>query len=143
MSADPTCTFCRIIAGELPASTVAEDDAVIAFMDINPVTAGHLLVVPKEHHARIATIPGEIIARMMLVGRQLTAALRASPIRTEGVNLFLADGAAAGQEVMHTHLHVIPRWAGDGFRIGRVGRPAPSRDELDRLATTIRGATVE
>lgn len=143
MDTDPNCIFCRIIAGELPASIVTEDEAVIAFMDINPATPGHLLVVPKEHHEGIATIPGETMSHMMLVAQWLSAALRSADIRTEGINLYLADGSAAGQEVMHAHLHIIPRWQGDGFKIrARRGRP-PTRDELTAQAAQIRDASVD
>ncbi len=143
MANDPSCIFCRIILGELPASVVTEDDNIVAFMDINPATRGHLLVVPREHHARIATIPGTIMSHMALIGQWLAAALRASPIKTEGINLFLADGAAAGQDVMHAHLHIIPRWNGDGVHIGASYGEPPSREELDHLATTIRNAAID
>ena len=143
MNPDPACVFCEIVAGGLPASVVAEDEAVIAFMDINPGTPGHLLVVPKEHHVHIATIPGKTISHMALIAQWLAAALRASPIRTDGINLFLADGVAAGQEVMHAHLHVIPRWSGDGIRIGATYGTPPSREQLDEHAAIIRAAAVD
>lgn len=140
---DSDCIFCKIIAGDAPAAFVHQDEAVVAFMDINPVTPGHLLVVPKEHHANLATIPGSVAGHMMLVAQWLAAALRASPVRTEGINLFYADGEAAGQEVWHGHLHVIPRWDGDGFRIGASWGSNPSRDELQALATSIAAAATD
>ena len=143
MNTDPACIFCKIVAGELPATVVADDEVTIAFMDINPLTDGHLLVVPKEHHESIATIRGSVLSHMALIAQWLTAALRASPVRTDGVNLYLADGAAAGQEVPHAHLHVIPRWRGDGFRIRAKRPPAPSREQLDELAAQIRAAASE
>jgi histidine triad (HIT) family protein len=143
MSHEPTCIFCMIAAGRSPASVVSDDENVISFMDINPVTPGHLLVVPKEHHAKIATIPAGIMAEMILVGQRLTAALRASPIRTEGVNLFLADGSAAGQEVMHAHLHLIPRWHGDGLHISISRKGIPTREQLEETAVAIRNAISE
>jgi histidine triad (HIT) family protein len=141
MTNDPTCIFCRIVLRELPASVVSDGESVMSFMDINPVTPGHLLVIPKDHHARIATIPGDVMSQIMLLGQRLTAGLRASPIKTEGVNLFLADGAAAGQEVMHAHLHLIPRWRGDGVRISVTRKGMPTRDQLDEMAAAIRSAT--
>jgi histidine triad (HIT) family protein len=140
MANDPDCMFCRIITGEAPASIVAEDELILAFMDIYPLTPGHLLVVPKDHHAKIATIPAETMAELMLTARHLAAALRATPIKTEGINIYLADGAAAGQVVSHTHVHVIPRWRGDGFRISIAGKGAPTRTELDETAAVIRSA---
>lgn len=140
MDTDANCIFCRIVGGELPATTVAEDEVTISFMDINPVNAGHLLVVPKEHHESIATIPGKVLSHLVLIAQWLAAALRASPVRTEGVNLYLADGTAAGQEVPHAHLHVIPRWRGDGMRITASRPPTPSRKELEGIAAQIRAA---
>lgn len=143
METDPSCIFCRIIADESPVSTVTEDEAIIAFMDVHPITPGHVLVVPKEHHARLATIPGPILSHMMLVAQWLAAALRASPLRTDGINLYLSDGSAAGQEIAHSHLHVIPRWPGDGFHVGVKRRLRPSRAELNRTAETIQEAAAE
>lgn len=143
VNTDPNCIFCKIIAGEVPATVVHDDDVSASFMDINPLTPGHLLVVPKEHHDSIATIPGSVLSHMMLVGQWLAAALRASPVRTDGINLFLADGAAAGQEVFHSHLHVIPRWSGDGIRIQSKRQPAPTREALEQLASSIRAAATD
>ena len=143
MSNDPDCIFCKIVAGEAPAAVIHDDEAVVAFMDINPVTPGHLLVVPKEHHVSIATVPGDVVSHMTLVAQWLAAALRASDVRTEGINLFLADGAAAGQEVWHSHLHVISRWSGDGFRIAANWRGPADYDDLDRQAAAIRSAAID
>jgi histidine triad (HIT) family protein len=113
-------------------------------MDINPVTPGHLLVIPREHHASIATIPGSVLSHMALVGQWLAAALRASPVRSDGINLFLADGAAAGQEIFHAHLHVFPRFRGDGMRISaeRWDTP-PVREQLEEMAAQIRAVATD
>jgi histidine triad (HIT) family protein len=110
-------------------------------MDIQPVNPGHLLVVPARHGAHLADIDGDTAAHLMRVGHRLAAALRASGERCEGVNLFLADGEAAMQEVFHVHLHVLPRFRGDGFGLRfppeyRTRRPA--REELDRVAAELR-----
>jgi histidine triad (HIT) family protein len=135
------CVFCRILAGELPASFVYRDGECAAFMDIQPVNPGHVLVVPVRHGAYLADIDSETAANLMRVGHRSAAALRASGLRCEGVNVFLADGEAASQEVFHVHLHVFPRFRGDGFGLKfspeyYTGRP--SRDELDRIAETLR-----
>ncbi|MDJ0664639.1 MAG: HIT family protein [Acidimicrobiia bacterium] len=143
MDTDPNCIFCKIVAGELPATVVAEDEATISFMDINPLNEGHLLVVPREHHEFIATVPGTVLSHMTLIAQWLAAALRASPVRTEGVNLYLADGSAAGQEVPHAHLHVIPRFNGDGFRIRAKRPPTPTRQQLEETASQIRTAATD
>ncbi len=109
----------------------------MAFMDIRPITPGHLLVVPTHHATYLAEVPEGTAAAMMLTAARCAAALRASSLRTEGINLFLADGAAAGQEVFHTHLHVFPRFSGDGFGLSLRYDPAPPRATLDAQAETI------
>ena len=141
MTHDAPCIFCRIIAGSAPASFVHEDEEVVAFMDINPVAPGHLLVVPRRHLPDLADVPPDLASRMFLLAQELAAALRATDLRTEGINLFYADGAAALQSIFHSHLHVIPRYAGDGFRIHAANWGAnPSRDELDAHAALVRTA---
>lgn len=130
------CVFCRVITGELPSSTVYEDDRVVAFMDIDPATEGHLLVVPRTHASGLADLEPDDAARMMTVAQRLADAVR-SELSPAGINLLLADGQAAGQEVPHSHLHVVPRTHGDGFTVSaRFTRP--SRDVLDDLASRVR-----
>ena len=118
---------------------VHEAEHVLAFMDIDPVTPGHVLVVPRTHLPGLADLPDRTADEMFTVARAVARALRATGLRCEGVNLFYADGEAALQEVPHAHLHVIPRFEGDGFAItGRWGS-GPSRAELDAHAAAIRG----
>lgn len=138
--ADPDCPFCRIAAGQLPASLVAEDEDLLAFMDINPVTPGHLLVVPRGHYPDLASLPPELGARMFRWAQSLAAALHRSGLRCEGINFFLADGAVAFQDVFHCHLHVIPRYAGDGFFVSADWSRRPERATLDAAAARIRAA---
>ena len=133
------CVFCKIVAGTAPASIPYADGTTVAFLDINPMTPGHLLVAPRVHAESLAELDAEAGAQLWRVAQRLAAALRRSSIRADGVTLFLADGAAAGQEVWHVHLHVIPRWKGDGVKIGfRPGRP--SRSDLDANATELQTA---
>jgi histidine triad (HIT) family protein len=134
------CVFCQIIAGSAPASVVYRDAVCVAFMDIQPVNAGHLLVVPLTHAADLAALEPETGAQLMRVAQRLAAAVRQSGERCEGVDLLLADGEAAGQEVFHVHLHVIPRYAGDGFgfKFGPNYGNRPLRAELDRVAARLR-----
>ena len=136
------CIFCRILAGEAPASFVYRDEVCSAFMDIQPVNLGHLLVIPNVHGTHLADIDGETAAHLMRVGHRLAAALRASGLRCEGVNLMLADGKAAMQSVFHVHLHVIPRFEGDGFglRFGPRYFELPERPALDTAAEKVREA---
>jgi histidine triad (HIT) family protein len=136
------CVFCKILAGQAPSSVVYQDNVCWAFMDIQPVNPGHVLIIPTEHAAHLAELDEETGAQMFRVAQRLAQALRDSGLRCEGVNLFLADGKVAGQEVFHVHLHVLPRYAGDGFglRFGPDYGRRPARAELNRAADKIRGA---
>ena len=120
---------------------VFRDAQCAAFMDIHPINAGHVLVVPIGHAAQLSELDASAAARVMIVAQQVAAALRASPLRCEGVNLMLADGEAAGQEVFHVHMHVLPRYAGDGFgfRRGPNSKNAAPRHELEGVAAQLRG----
>jgi diadenosine tetraphosphate (Ap4A) HIT family hydrolase len=135
------CGFCRILAGKAEASFLFRDERVAAFMDIMPVNRGHLLVIPIRHAVYLRELDPDDGARVFQVAQQMAAALRQSGSKCEAVNLFLADGEQAGQEVPHVHLHVIPRFRGDGFSLRLppgYGRRA-ERAELDRIAAAIRG----
>ena len=137
--ANDFCIFCEIVAGRADASAVYEDDQVMAFLDLFPANPGHLLVIPKAHATYLAEVEPEAGKRMFAAAHRLAQALRESGVRCEGVNLFLADGAVAGQEVFHTHLHVIPRFEGDAFRLSLGGKGMAERSDLDRTAEMIRG----
>lgn len=134
------CIFCRIVAGGAPASFVHRDELVSAFLDIRPVTPGHLLVVPNEHVVFTHNLADPTADRLFALARRLAVSLRQTDaIRADGINVFVADGEAAGQDVFHAHLHVIPRFSGDGFDIDAAAwrQPPPSRDELDTLAVAL------
>jgi histidine triad (HIT) family protein len=142
MATDSTvadCPFCEIIAGRLPSSRLYADDLVVAFMDIRPVNTGHLLVVPLVHAASLAGLPEPSGAAMFVAAQRLAGALRAAGLPCDGINFFLADGAVAGQEVDHVHLHVLPRFADDGFRLS-VSFLTPDRADLDATAERVRAA---
>jgi len=109
------CIFCKIIKGEIPSAKVYEDDLVYAFLDIGPINFGHTLVIPKGHHQSSSTIPEATAGRMFHVGSRIGVALRRA-FDYDAFTLHLADGTAAGQVVMHAHLHVVPRGVEDGFR---------------------------
>jgi histidine triad (HIT) family protein len=135
---DPDCVFCAIVDDRAPASMVYEDEDVIAFLDINPVTPGHLLVVPRKHLPMLADVDEVLAGHLFNVAQRLAAALRASDVRADGINLFYADGKAALQEIFHAHLHVIPRFPDDGFVIDANWGTNPSRDELDAIVDIIK-----
>ena len=109
------CVFCKIINKEIPSAKIYEDDLVYAFLDLGPINYGHALVVPKEHHESSSTIPEAVAGRMFKVAGRIGVALKRK-LDYDAFNLHLADGTAAGQVVMHAHLHVVPRGVEDGFR---------------------------
>ncbi len=109
-----SCIFCKIINGEIPSVKIYEDELVYAFLDISPINFGHTLVIPKEHHESASTIPEETAGRMFKVGSRIGIAMKRE-MDMDGYNLHLADGLAAGQVVMHAHLHVVPRNVEDDF----------------------------
>jgi histidine triad (HIT) family protein len=135
------CIICKLLEGSHPCSFIYRDDYCAAFMDIQPINPGHFLVVPNEHAPGLEDLDAETAAHLMRIAHRLAAALRASGLRCEGVNLFLADGEAAMQDIFHVHLHVFPRYQGDGFGVrfgpNYVKRP---RIELDQTADKIRQA---
>jgi len=122
------CPFCSIASGKAPASIVYEDATVLAFMDLNPANIGHILVIPKEHWENIYKVPENVLAGMFSVVKRVSAAV----------------GRAAGQSVMHFHVHVIPRFRGDplskaiGAMVGHQGFEKPERRDLDETARKIR-----
>jgi histidine triad (HIT) family protein len=130
------------VGGKSPSRVVFQDERCIAFMDIQPFNPGHLLVVPIEHAATLSDLDEDVGAHVFRVAQRLAGALRASGPRCEGINLFLADGEAAGQEVFHIHLHVFPRFYGDGFglRFGPNYANKPDRQELEAAAQRVRDA---
>jgi histidine triad (HIT) family protein len=131
------CVFCQILAGKVPASVVLENDLVIAFLDIRPANPGHTLVVPRRHVHSFTDLTSTEVAQVALCGQRVAAALKRGAVPCEGITVSLADGAAAGQDVPHTHLHIIPRRATDGFGWRAAGR-LEQRGELDAIARQIR-----
>lgn len=130
------CVFCLIVAGKTPAAKVFEDEQVLAIMDIRPINEGHVLVMPKQHYPSLTDLPGDVWAHQASVAKDIGGAIRHSGVRCEGINLFLSDGKAAFQEVPHIHLHVIPRFQGDGFKL-KMERGKPSPDDLVKVAKTL------
>ena len=106
------CIFCKIIKGEIPSSMVFDDEKVVAFLDINPVHKGHTLVIPKEHYENLIKTPDEIVGEIWKVTKKIGKAVKEA-IQADGINFGVNNGKAAGQEVFHTHIHIIPRFEGD------------------------------
>lgn len=135
------CVFCGIVRGDIPGRTVYEDDDVLAFLDANPLARGHTLVVPKTHYSRVNELPDDEGDAVFSALRRLTPAVE-NAVNADGTTIGINDGEAAGQEVMHVHGHVVPRFDGDGggavHSIVRT-RPELSDEELDEVAAAIRG----
>jgi histidine triad (HIT) family protein len=132
---DPDCLFCRIVAGEIAATRVREDDRTVAFMDINPATRGHVLVVPRAHATDLLTVPPQDLAACMAAAQELAGRLQ-ERLGADGINLLNSSGAPAWQTVFHFHVHVIPRYAGDPLRL--PWSPAPGdTDEIREAAEAL------
>jgi histidine triad (HIT) family protein len=129
------CIFCKIIVGEIPCSKVYEDDSVIAFLDIHPVHLGHTLVVPKAHFLNIAETPDDVITRIFSAAKRI-AAVALGVTGAHGFNIGINTGAAAGQVVMHTHVHVMPRSEGDGLR--HWPKKDISQEQMEQTAAKMR-----
>ena len=133
---DPNCIFCKIANGEIPSRTLYEDEKFRVILDLGPATKGHALVLPKEHFADIYEIPADLAAGAFEIGQQMAVRMR-ERLHTDGANLVQNNGEAAGQTVSHFHLHVIPRYKGDGQHI--PWKPGKASDqELDAVAETLR-----
>ncbi len=137
-----SCVFCDILAGDRPAAFVYRDERVAAFLDIHPINPGHLLVVPIGHAASLDELDPATGGWIFRIGQRMAAALRRSALPCEGINLYLADGRPAGQEVPHLHLHVLPRLRGDGAGMRFSARPPqrPEREALEKAAEQVRAA---
>lgn len=133
---DPECIFCKIVAGEMAARIVAQDERTISFMDINPGTRGHSLVIPREHAADLHEIGADDLAACTLAAQRLAARAR-DHLGADGVNLLNACGSAAWQTVFHFHIHVVPRYHGDPLKLPWT--PAPGDDEeIEAAARALR-----
>jgi len=135
--ADPDCLFCKIAAGEIPATILAENERTIAFMDINPATRGHALVIPRAHAADIHAIDPEDL-QAVAVTAQAIARRAVFRLGAAGVNLLNSNGPAAWQTVFHFHMHVIPRYAGDPLRLPWVPGPG-DMDDIRAAAAELTG----
>ena len=133
---DP-CVFCEIVAGREEASAAYEDEHVVAIMDLNPVNPGHLFVIPRVHVASLEALDEGLGAHLFQGAHRLARALYRSGLPCDGINMFLADGAAAFQEVSPVHLHVVPRTHGDSFPIEADWRQR-DRTELNTAAEQVR-----
>ena len=136
-----SCIFCRIVDGDLPSRTVYETDETLAFLDANPLVEGHTLVIPTSHHETVDELPPETAGAVFETVSAVTPRVEAA-VDADGTTIAVNNGVAAGQEVPHTHVHIVPRFDGDGNGpIHRLfsTRPSLSDAELDEVAAAIRG----
>ena len=137
MNAD--CIFCRIVAGELPCTRIAETETVLAFLDIGPIVKGHTLVIPKAHHDPLPALPADLLADVIAVVQRVGRAQLAG-LGADGFNVVQSNGACAGQVVPHVHFHVVPRFNDDGHHWNWRTVSYDGNDERDTIADRIRTA---
>jgi histidine triad (HIT) family protein len=135
--ADQDCLFCGIVAGSIPSEKVDENEHTVAFMDINPATPGHALVVPREHSADLMEIGEEDLTATILAAQRLSARMK-DALGADGIDLINACGAVAWQTVFHFHIHVVPRYEDDPLKLPWIPEPGDS-DEIAEIANRLRG----
>jgi histidine triad (HIT) family protein len=131
------CLFCGIVSGSIPSETIDSDERTVAFMDINPATAGHALVVPRKHSADLLEIGPEDLSATTLAAQRLAKRMK-EVLGADGINLINACGAAAWQTVFHFHIHVVPRYEDDPLKLPWIPEPGDS-DEIAAMAAKLRG----
>ena len=132
------CIFCKIVSGEIPSVKVYEDDRVFAFMDINPINEGHLLIIPKSHAATIHEIAEADFLAVMSATHKLADAVKKA-LNPDGINLLQLNGKAANQVVPHLHVHIVPRWFGDGVTVSQWQLVAGDMEKIKGVAERVRG----
>jgi histidine triad (HIT) family protein len=133
---DPDCIFCKIVAGELPAQIVDEDERTVSFMDINPATRGHALVVPRRHSRNLLEIDAQDLGATAVAAQRLARRVN-ERLAPDGINLLNSCGSAAWQTVFHFHIHVIPRYRDDPLQL--PWKPGPGDpDEIAATAAELR-----
>ena len=142
MGHDANCIFCKIVQGDLPCVKVFEDSLTLAFMDINPVGPGHVLIIPKAHAADILSVPAQQLQAVTASVQRVAIACQAA-LQPDGMNIMQANGAVAGQTVFHLHFHVIPRWDADQLRLHIEGGPSAESSDLAALAQRLRSALAD
>ena len=136
MYTKPDCIFCKIIRGEIPCPKIYEDKSFISFLDISPANKGHALVLPKKHYTTALDMPENEFKEMAKIGQKITSAIMLA-IKPGGINMLINNGKPAGQEVDHVHLHIMPRYSSDDFKI-RWTHKEYAENELEKYAKNIK-----
>lgn len=130
------CIFCRIVNGEIPSLTVYEDDEFKVILDINPASAGHVLIIPKQHYKNLLELPDDLAAKSMVLAKKLMIGIK-DILKCDGINLVQNNEAAAGQTVFHFHVHIIPRYHNDNLQLN--WKPGELEEKIkDKMLTDIR-----
>ncbi len=129
------CLFCKIVAGEIPSQKIFEDENFLAFLDINPVNLGHTLVIPKKHSRNILEMDDKLLGEMMILVKKLTNHIKDN-LNADGINIMSNNEAEGGQIIFHTHIHIIPRFSGDGFKHWK-GKEYP-KEEITKVVEKIK-----
>lgn len=134
------CRFCSIVRGKSPATKIYEDDNTLAFLDIKPITPGHVLVVPKRHSELLTELDDELVGKLFRTVKKVALAIKKSKLGCRGINYIVADGAEAGQEIFHVHVHIIPRYRSDGFFLHMPAKydKETTLEGLEKIAGKIR-----
>lgn len=130
------CIFCKLVKGEIPSSKVYEDEKFLAFLDISPINKGHALVIPKEHFENLIETPDELMGDLWVMVKKIAKAVKQAT-GADGINFGSNNGRAAGQIILHTHIHVIPRFSDDGYKMWGSGE-YDNEDEKNKLANKIK-----
>ena len=130
------CIFCKIAQGEIPSATLYEDEDFRVILDLGPATRGHALILPKQHYANLYEIPDELAAKAMLTAKKVTSAMK-DALPCDGYNVVQNNGEAAGQKVFHFHMHLIPRYKGDGLIFMGEQKPG-DMEEIGKVRDLLR-----
>lgn len=127
------CIFCKIAAGEIPSATLYEDEDFRVILDLGPASRGHALILPKAHYANLYEIPDELAAKAMVLAKKIASA-GTKALRCDGYNIVQNNGEAAGQTVFHFHMHLIPRYTGDGAGVTWTPGTLTEKDKQEIIA---------
>jgi histidine triad (HIT) family protein len=125
------CVFCKIIKGEIPSFKIFENDRIFSFLDINPLTKGHALVISKKHYENIFDIPEDELKEIISIAKKLAGKIK-EKLNADGVNLMNASGEVAEQSVPHFHLHIIPRYKNDGLEMNKWWQSKVSKIDIEQ-----------
>ncbi len=135
------CLFCKIVNGEIPCTKVYENEKVLSFMDISPMSDGHVLVIPKKHGSTILELPETDFLAVMSATKKVAQAVKKA-LNPDGINILQLNGEAANQVVPHLHVHIVPRWSGDGLTVSKWTPVQGDMEQISQFGEKIRNIIV-